>query len=419
MSRPRFAGRVNGSLLSELDRTIAPTGLSVYDCVSRSRPRAQLRFGRHAKTAAGDILIEVSNLTTHQLLSLSLLATLPTLNGTAQGDDQPTQNRSPLKRLRRIYLMTHALNWLEITPGDPRRQTKEWEQWPGRCEVCYQYEFGLKEKYYRLMSAADERTGVFCLPSGMKGDVPLIELAKRTFGDRCVVCRLGYDQSANRLALGEAFAKGLEEDRQRAEAARGKNLSEGEIAAWERSKAWTLDLRTQLESRGYTFDPTKVGFIAFGEDWSGCAATFPIHMGRAFGLTKPIERRFDLINPDCTPVLLKATVIEQNLHMPNDIRLFLFKTNEGRFLGQYWEGMHGLFDRPHTVTVSFPPASARLVDMFGRPHGNQAYGQVSLGVGCGGHTPYRADLVQAEPTLSLSRFRKALLSGVVSQVPPG
>ena len=319
-----------------------------------------------------------------------------------------------MKQLYRIYLMPHALNWLEITPNDPRRKTELWEQWPGRCDICHRYEFVLKEKYYRLMSAPDESTGVFCLPSGMEGDIPLIELAGKTFGPRCVVCRLGYDQEANRDALGAKFARGLDEDRQRAGAIRG-NLTQGEIAAWERSKAWVVDLRIQLEERGYTFDPKEVEFIAFGENWSGCVATFPIHMGRAFELAEPIFRRFDLINPDHSPVLMKSTAIEQNLPLPEDIRLFIFKTSEGRLLAEYWEGLRGLLDKPHVVTVDFPRDSVRLVDVSGKPHGDRACGQAVMGVGCGWHTPYGADLVEAEPALSLEGFRKALLAGKVSE----
>ena len=79
--------------------------------------------------------------------------------------------------------------------------------------------------------------------------------------------------------------------------------------------------------QGYTYDPSNVEFIACGENWVGCGAVYPIQMGRAFGLANPIERRFDLINPDWSPVLLGATAIDQNLQMPEQIRLFIFKTN--------------------------------------------------------------------------------------------
>ncbi|MBM3475051.1 MAG: hypothetical protein FJX75_17455 [Armatimonadetes bacterium] len=343
------------------------------------------------------------------MLLLAVVSTAAAAGPVRADPASPAGEPGPLKRLSRVYLVVHALNWLEITPDDPRRKTAEWEQWPGRCEICYQYEQPLKEKYYRLLSAPDDDTGVFFLPSGMKGDIPLIEQAKRTFGDRCVVCRPGYDPTA----LGEEFARGLEADRRRAEEARGTNLSEGEIAAWERSKAWAADLSAQLAAAGYTFDPARVKVIALGEDWCGCAATYPIHMGRAWGLREPVERRFDLMNPDCSPLLLKCTPVEQNVRMPENIRLFLFRSAEGRLVAQYWEGMHGLFDRPHVARVTFPAASARLIDVFSKPRGDTIGGEVTMSVGCGGHTPYAADLVQAEPGVSLKAFRKALVSAEI------
>lgn len=326
----------------------------------------------------------------------------------------PLQGAEPLKPLQRLYLMTHALNWLEITPDDPRRQTATWEQWPGRCEMCYQYEQGLKEKYYKLMALADEDAGVLVLPSGMKGDPPLIELAKKTFPGRCVVCDLGDDRAANIKALGAAFGQWLDEDRRRAEKIRGTSLAPIEIAVWERSKAWAVDLKRKLEANGYTYDPETVEFIAFGEDWSGCAATYPIHIGRALGLKEPIRRRFDLINPDCTLILLKSQPMEQNIAMPEKIQLCIFKSPEGRWLGQYWEGLHGPYDPPHTVTVEFDRQQAQLIDHFGNPR-EAVGGEIRMNVGCGGHTPYRADLVQAAEGVSLDAFRQVLENGVVAE----
>ena len=67
----------------------------------------------------------------------------------------------------------------------------------------------------------------------------------------------------------------------------------------------------------------------------------------------------------------------------------------------------------HAVTVDFPPESARLIDVFGKPINDRIWGQAGMGVGCGLHTPYGADLVQAEPALSLEAFREALLAGEV------
>jgi len=215
-------------------------------------------------------------------------------------------------------------------------------------------------------------------------------------------------------AFGPEFVRGLEEDRKRAEAARG-TLAAGEIGAWEHAKTWAEDLRRKLNAQGYTFDPAQVVIIAFGEDWCGCAGTYPIHMGRAFGLAQPIVRRFDLMNPDCSPLLLGCSAVEQNLPMPGDIRLFIFKTSQGRLLAEFFEGMHGLWDKPRQVTVSFAAGSARVVDLHGKPVGDAVHGAVVMGVGCGGHTPYSPTLVMAEPDVELAAFRQALTQGVVTE----
>lgn len=319
------------------------------------------------------------------------------------------------KRLDRIYLVIHALNWLEIVPGDPRRQTKEWEQFPGRCDLCYAYEQPLKAKYEALLGEPDEGAAVFIMPSGMKGDPPLIELAQRTFGERCLVCPLGYDVKANAAVLGEEFARELAEDERRAREVRGE-LPEGDVLAWGRSKSWAVWFTRELNRRGYTFDPQTVQVQALGEDWCGCAATFPIHMSRAFGLKTPIWRRFDLMNPDCSSLLLKATLVEQDLPMPGDIRLLIVRSAEGRLAAQFWEGQHGLWEWPHAVTVTFARPAARRVSVHGDPYQDQPQQTIESAVGCGGHTPHRADLLMAEPDVSLQEFRAALLAGEVREV---
>jgi hypothetical protein len=320
------------------------------------------------------------------------------------------------KRLSRLYLVVHALNWLELAPDSPLRQDPRWESWPGRCQTCYEYEQSLRAQYYRLLTTPDEGAAVMFLPSGMKGDPPLIAATERVYGGRCVVTSLDGSREAARAALGDGFVRGLEVDQGRARRFRGGELTEGEIGAWERSKAWACDLRQRLRANGYTFDPATVEVLALGEDWCGCAATYPIHMGRAWGLRQPILRRFDLMNPDCSQALLEASVIEQAIPLPRRVRLYLFRSSEGRWLGQYWEGLHGLYDRPHVALARFAPGTARLVSMAGDPTGNPA-GELTIGVGCGGHTPYGAPLVQAEAGASLEDFRQALVSATVRDVP--
>ena len=112
--------------------------------------------------------------------------------------------------------------------------------------------------------------------------------------------------------------------------------------------------------------------------------------------------------------------------MPKQIRLFIFEAaNEppswGGYVAQYWEGIHGIMDRPHVVEVVFPPDSVKQVNLWGVGMGRSLgletmlHGRIAMGVGCGGHTPHAADLVMAEAAVSLEDFRAALLAGKVSE----
>ena len=282
--------------------------------------------------------------------------------------------------LRKIYFSVHSLVWLDLNPGDPRREEPGWEQFPGRCELSYRLALELKQRIYRLVSEASEDEGIFILlDPNFDANTALTRFAQERFGPRCVVERYGSTYSRadwNRIReemgeLGDSFFQGLEEDRQQAFKVRGlqeraldatddavPGMEMGpELRNWGLSKLWAFDLRRQLEERGYTFDPATVEFLVFGGDWSYCSATFPIHMARALGLSNPMKRSFDHIYRSCSPVLLQATIVEDDISMPDNIRLYVSRTNDGRYVGQFFEGMHGIMDHPHVVVVDFPPAS--------------------------------------------------------------
>ena len=341
---------------------------------------------------------------------------------------------STLQKLRRVYLCTHALSWAAqesalATMGDAQREREfgMGDHWPGRAEACLQRDRKLRENHYALIRNAQPDEGFMVLESNPE----LVDLARRHFGPRCVVCRLDNDFEQNCRVLGPQFVRDLEEDRRIAVARRGGAVPDIEFSAWGRSKAWALDLREQLHEQGYTFDPAAVEFLALGENWVGCGATFPIHMGRAFGLAQPIERRFDWMNPDWSPMLMDATVVDQNLPMPGHIRLFIFKTADqgptyGRYVAQYWEGLRGIMEPPHSVEVDFPPATVMESDLIGWPlcrarglieyPQHHFHGKMTLQVGCGAHTTHGATVAMAAGKLSLEEFRRSLLAGRVHDI---
>ena len=116
-------------------------------------------------------------------------------------------------------------------------------------------------------------------------------------------------------------------------------------------------------------------------------------------------------------MLLEATAVEDGAIMPEHIRLYIARTKDGRYVAQYYEGIHGIMDHPHVVVVNFPSRSVTEVDLWGeelerRCGADSVPGRIILSVGCGGFTRHKASLVRAE-TLSLKDFRSALLRGKV------
>jgi hypothetical protein len=284
---------------------------------------------------------------------------------------------------------------------------------------------------------------MFFLPTREKSCGELLELARRRFGPRLVALedKEGYkfdrDMPHVHKLLGpdvtQALQHSLNQDRRRATENRGEAWEQGlEWRCWEWSKTWAWYLERTLKEQGYTFDPSSVEFEALGENWSGCCATYPISLGRAWGLAKPIARRFDLINPDGTPILLKAKVVEQNLPMPGNIRLFIFKTADepptwGSYVAQFYEGIHGVMDRPRRIEVTFPADTVDEITGYGtsRESGlgiwTRHYGRIEMSVGYGGHFYHPATMVMTIPEkqLPLEDFRAALLAGKVREFSKG
>ncbi len=326
-----------------------------------------------------------------------------------------------LKTLHKVYLSVHGLDWIDVTEDDPRRKTALWEQFPGRCAMVHPLDFEFRLRIYQMIDSIKDDEALFILPGGSKANDQMIAYARQKLGPRCAVCESDSDRPRFIASLGQDFSGGVEEDRMRALKVRADGISDQqlqhEMEAWQRSKSWAANLYQQLRARGYRYDPSKVEFVCWGGDWAGCAATYPIQMGRAFGLSKPIERRWDLIIRDESPLYVKAQLIVGGIPMPENIRLYIFKSDGGRYCAEYWEGIHGPMDRAHSVSIRFPPDSVRLLNWQGKPIDDKQYGEVIASVGCGGHTPHRETIIEATGNLTLDAFHEALVAGVVQEKP--
>ncbi|MGC9320134.1 MAG: hypothetical protein ACP5KN_19030 [Armatimonadota bacterium] len=326
------------------------------------------------------------------------------------------QEGEGLVELPVIYLSVHGFSWVEMTPDDPRREEPRWEQWPGRCDLVHPLGFEYRLRIYQTIRNAPPDSGLLVIPTGSPANNAMIEYARRYFGDRIAVCEFGYNREEFLQELGEEFRSQLERDRTAAEAMRVEGVSDAafdnEFLAWERSRAWAVDLKRTLEANGYTFDPENVRMVCWGGDWRGCAATYPIQMARAWGLAQPVERRWDLIIHDTGPLDITADLVVANVKLPENIRLFVFRSKEGLYCAEYWDGIHSPLDRPKAVELTFPTASVRVVDVHVRAR-TDLLDRITANAGTGGHTPHRPDILQADPSLPLDDFYSALTSGTV------
>jgi len=350
----------------------------------------------------------------------AILALVPCSGRAVEGErDLPTRGLANLKPLNRIYLSVHGLDWIGVTEDDPRRKTPEWEQWPGRCALIHPLDFEYRLRLYQMIRNARDDEGLMVLPSGNPDNEAMIEFARGYFGERLVVCDFPFGPQPWQEALGADFLQAIERDRGVAQRFRVQGVTdeafEHGFEAWVRSKAWATNLRQKLEAHGYTFDPETVEFVAWGGDWRGCAATYPIHIGRVFGLARPIERRWDLIIHDSGPMDVKSDLVVQNVEMPDHLRLFVYRNEHGRYCAEYWQGLYSPMEWPRQVTLRFRPDTVRIVDLFGRPLGDATYGDVTVNAGCGGHTPYRPEILEAQTGLPLDDFYSALVEGTVSE----
>ena len=383
-----------------------------------------------------------------RIVFLSVLLTLASIGRPAFSAENAERSKS-LKTLRKIYLVVHPLHWVDVPEDDPRRFDSSHADFPNRWEFSRKLEFQLQTRYQKLIRDAKDDEGMFFLPTLEKSCDELLVMARKHFGPRLVALEdeEGYkfdcDMPHIHKLLGPEMSKALKNDLRNDRFLATKNRGQGweqadfqnekglEWTFWEYAKSQAWYLKINLEKQGYTFDPATVEFEALGENWSGCAATFPIGMGRAWGLANPVTRRYDLINPDGTLMLLKSTLVEQNIPIAGNIRLFIFKTADepptsGRYIAQFWEGIRGVMDRPRVVAVDFPSGSVIEVTNYGTSKGRtlgvrtRAYGQLGMRVGYGSHFFQPATWAMAlNWKISLEEFRAALVAGKVKELPKG
>ena len=87
---------------------------------------------------------------------------------------------------------------------------------------------------------------------------------------------------------------------------------------------------------GGTTATGKVTMVPLGSSLFSSPSDLYAAILKSRSVGEELLRRFDLIEPSASPMIMKARVVDQNLPMPDNIRLFIFKTaNEGPTWGRY------------------------------------------------------------------------------------
>lgn len=115
------------------------------------------------------------------------------------------------------------------------------------------------------------------------------------------------------------------------------------------ARRWTQGLKLALENRNLDFDPATLRVVSCGQQWAGCLTKYSMLITRYLGVTQPPHVLVDLCQDAGWP-LVNARFIE-HIAMNRHVSLFLFKTADGRPMGQFLDGLRATWEPPHVAIV--------------------------------------------------------------------
>jgi len=196
-----------------------------------------------------------------------------------------------------------------------------------------------------------KESNAICVLSNAPKEMELLRrLAKKYFGRRCII-----DPSDNSPATRLLIAGDLE----RTLSQRG-NLDQWvpyEIWTSNNARRWTEGLKKELGSRGLTYDPAGLRVVACGQQWTGCLTKYALFITKYLGAAKAADVRPELSPGAGFP--FKAT-FRECLAMDRQVQLFLFETADGQPMGQFLDGLRGVWEAPHAATIPIDPAKVEI-----------------------------------------------------------
>jgi hypothetical protein len=264
-------------------------------------------------------------------LLAGLLALVP---ASAPGAEPSAADRRPIATL---YLFVHCLG--ESMPAAARAEyTERWRELFGRV-------------------AADPATAICFLSSG-PSSLEVAALARKSFGDRCVVDPRDDGPETRNLML---------RDLQVAFRDRGMNGEWEPYEMWTSTNArrWSEGLEAEFAARGLAIDPERTRIIACGRAWDGCLAKYSAFMSRYLGLSRAAEM-IPALSPDAGSPL--GGTFRERVPLDRHVMLYLFETADGRPFGQFIDGLRGVAEPPHVAAIDIDRSRVQLVTQ--PPHGS-------------------------------------------------
>lgn len=235
-----------------------------------------------------------------------------------------------MKQLSTLYLFVHPISRKESTR---KVYMAKWEK--------------------LIVDKGPKDDHVICfLSNAPKQMADLIALAKKHFGERCIVDP-NDDSVATRVLLAEDLDKTLLERGSRAE------WQPYEIWTSNNARRWTEGLKKSLEGLGFIYEQQHLNMVTCGQQWGGCLTKYSMFMAKYLGLTKPPDLRAEL-SPDAG-FPFKAE-FKERVEMGQHVYLFLFKMADGRPMGQYIDGLRAVWEPPHIATVHLDTSTIETVN---------------------------------------------------------
>lgn len=114
-----------------------------------------------------------------------------------------------------------------------------------------------------------------------------------------------------------------------------------------------------MRSRGFNYDPECLRLVSCGQQWGGCLTKYSMFMAKYLGLMATPDLRAEL-SPDAGFPL--RAVFRERIEMARHVYLFLFTMPDGRPMGQYVDGLRGVWEPPHTAAVRLDADKVEIIN---------------------------------------------------------